>query len=140
MILCILTAILLAISGCKTQEETKTNTGTTISDVIPDEDAAMPASGEFISDLRCADDKITGVITNIEDEQIQLNGNVKVMLNGNVVVDPECDKLVLEPGESTICSDLSGHFSIRTGKVNTMQFNLAGVRYIEYADCAVKEQ
>ena len=138
MIICVIA--LLIISGCKTQETTQTtNTGTTINDVIPDETETAPASGQFVSELMCIDDKITGVITNIEKEQIQLNGNVKVMLNGNVVVDSDCEKLVLEPGESTTCADLSGHFAIRTGKVNTMQFNLIGKRFIEYVDCAVKE-
>ena len=105
-----------------------------------DEGAETPeadVSVDMLSELRCFDnEKIEAVITNTGESAIELAKDVKVLLNGMIVVDPECDTLVLAAGESTACSDISGHIPVRDGTTNTVQLNLAGERIVEYVECA----
>ena len=59
-----------------------------------------------------------------------------MIINGLVVVDPECDKLTIAPGESVYCSDISGHYAIRQGEVNRIQINMERQRGISDVKCA----
>jgi hypothetical protein len=72
--------------------------------------------GEMVTNAVCADGKVGAVITNVADTTVTLNKEWKVLLRGMVVKDPGCDKTVLEPGESTTCTTLSGTFPLVEGK------------------------
>lgn len=140
-ILFFILAIVLLLTACKIAEiqsevaEEITEEPTEAEEVI-EETIIQEPSAAILSGLKCIDDKIEGVITNTQDQAAELNKEIKVIINGLIVIDPECDKSTLEPGESTVCSDLSGHFTIRTGKVNTVKLNLLRESVIEYVDCA----
>ena len=109
--------------------------------VIPEEPAVPEAPVEvktvldMISEARCLDNKIEVLLTNPTDETITLARDAKVIINGLIVIDPECDKLTLAPGESTFCTDISGHFSIRTGEKNRIQINMRSERGLSIVDC-----
>jgi len=131
----VLALALFMISACTEQEGPK-DTEVDTPPEIP-EDTETPT--EMLSGLRCIDDKIEAVIVNTGDAAVVLAEDIKILANGLIVVDPECDKLTLEAGESTVCSDITGHFNIRAGKTNSIQLNLAGSRIIKYVDCVEEE-
>ena len=138
IIFCILAVLVLMASGCKTDivEEQETESETPLIEEPVIEEKAVEEPKEMLSGLRCAGDKIEAVITNVGDRTLELTKDIKIMINGlPPVADPECDKLILEPGESTICSDISGHYSIREGRVNTIQLNFYGGRVFESVKC-----
>jgi len=64
-----------------------------------------------ISDLKCVDDRIEAVITNIADETITVAKDVKIIIHGKFIVHPsfiQCEKDSLEPGESMYCPSIVG--------------------------------
>ena len=140
-ILFFILAIVLLLTACKIAEipeetaEAESEEPAVAEEVI-EETIVQEPSAVILSGLKCIDDKIEGVITNTQDQAAGLNKEIKIIINGLIVIDPECDKATLEAGESTVCSDLSGHFPIRTGKVNTIKLNLLRESVIEYVDCA----
>ena len=141
ILICILITALLLIGGCKKAVDEQPVTEPSVPVVVePQEgegngaEAAEP--GKILSALKCLDGAIEGIVTNTGDKELTLAKDIKVLINGLIVVDPECDKLVLAPGESVYCRDLSGHYAIRKGQVNRVQLNLLGERAVEVVDCA----
>lgn len=117
----ILAMCLILVGGCK-KEVPATPSGA----VTPEETAAPPAPqetaetaaqakpAEMLSGLRCIDNNtIEATIANTKDTALELTKDIKIMLNGMIVIDPECDKLTLNPGESVYCKDITGHIPIR---------------------------
>jgi hypothetical protein len=135
-----LTALLL-FAGCKAKEEAEVGTPPMPPAVEETPEVSEPAaeSGELLSATRCVDSKIQGVITNILDSEVTLGKDIKILINGLLIVDPVCDSMTLAAGESTFCDDLSGHIAIRAGKVNRVQLNAFSERAYEEVDCAAKE-
>ena len=148
ILFCVLTLVLLIISGCKAAEEAAPEEPIAVEEpvkeeviqetVIP-ETAIQGPTSETLSELRCVDSKIEAVITNTQDSSVELAKDIKIMINGLLVVDPECDSLILAPGASTFCSDLSGHLAIREGKTNTVKINMLHESVVDYVECFVEE-
>lgn len=90
---------------------------------------------EMITQARCLENRIEVVLTNPTDATLTLAKDAKVIMNGLTVVDPECDKLVIAPGESVYCADISGHYSIRNGEMNKIQVNMKAERGLSEVDC-----
>ena len=94
-----------------------------------------PGKLDMISEARCIDNNIEVVLTNPTEKVLTFAKDAKIIINGLVVVDPECDKLTLEPGESTYCTDISGHLAIRQGAVNRIQVNMFSERGLSDIKC-----
>ena len=139
IILCILTTLLLV--SCKPAEEAPEEpTPPPVPEMMPEEAAEEPVIKETLSELRCVDDRIEAVISNTNTKTLEIAKDIKVMVNGLLVVDPECDSLTLEPGQSTFCQDISGHLAIRKGKTNTIKLNLLHENIVEYVQCFVEPE
>jgi hypothetical protein len=108
-----------------------------IQTVIPSQEAPpeQGKEGKLISYIRCHPDGIEAVIQNTGDDEVTIGKDIKVMINGLLTSSSECDKLVLAPGESTYCKDITGPISHKKGKVNKIQLNLLHDRAIEEIDC-----
>ena len=106
------------------------------SEIPPAPIETMKGKLEMITEARCFDNRIEVVLTNPTDETLTLAKDAKVILNGLVVVDPECDKLEIAPKESVYCSDISGHYAIRQGEVNRIQVNMKSERGLSDVDCS----
>lgn len=89
----------------------------------------------LLSELRCVNDQVSGVVYNNEDSELRLAKDIKVFINGLVVVDPVCDNLTIAPHSSVFCQDLSGHFNVRRGKTNTIKLNLKSDSIQEVVEC-----
>lgn len=99
---------------------------------------------ELLSGLKCKNMKIYGYVTNIDDEKKKLGDDVKIIINGIVAKDIDCEKLVLDPGESTYCSNLAGHISeLLPNVISTREkyedqlqiiFNFEKKKLVEYAN------
>ena len=145
IILFLILASIILIIGCKEEIVEEEGTAEEAAPPVPPEMAEEaaepeePAAVEILSGLRCMDNKIEATITNTKADALEITKDVKVVVNGLVVIDPECDTLILQPGESTYCSDVTGHYAIRQGKVNTVQLNLKGESIVEYVDCVAAE-
>ena len=86
-------------------------------EVLPEPKVATEYKGdELISDAVCADGKIGAIITNIGEEEATIPKDIKILLRGMVVIDPDCEKMTLAAGESILCENVAGHFSTGTGK------------------------
>jgi len=138
-----LVTAILVLSGCAVKKEEQPITQPSIPVVEPTQE--MPASGseaaekgKALSEVSCVDGNIQAKVTNTGAADAALAKEIKVLVNGLLVVDPECDKATLAAGESTLCTDLSGHLSVREGKLNTVQINLANDRAVEYVMCTAK--
>jgi hypothetical protein len=142
--ICILAISLLILGGCKSKEQAPTEQPAApvepvVAPAAPEEPAAsaeQPLTQPSISEARCVDSRIEAVLTNTGSASAVLGKDFKIILNGLVVIDPECDKMTLAAGESTYCKDISGHYTIREGKVNTVQINAFSERAFEDIDCA----
>lgn len=139
----ILVIALLIVSGCNKKAEDIQTTESAVPDTdnVPPsppgfEDTAATAQVETLELIRCTDNKIEAMITNNNDMDIEITKDVKIIINGLVVVDPECDKMLLKPGESTTCADITGHYPIRTGKINKVQLNLHDEKIDKDIDCS----
>ncbi len=143
ILICVLMTTLLLIA-CSTVEETAPEEtvaeeqAEVIEEVI-EETIIQEPSTEILSALKCADNKIEAVLTNTNSEPVEIAKTMKVMINGLLVVDPECDSLTLAAGESTFCSDLSGHLTVREGKTNTVKINVLHESAVDYVECFVEE-
>ena len=140
----ILAICLILVGGCKKEVPV------TPSEAAAPEEAATPPTppemaetaapetpAEILSGLRCiGNNTIEATIANTKDTALELTKDIKIMLNGIIVIDPECDKLTLNPGESVYCKDITGHIPIRQGKINTIQLNLAGERITGEVSCS----
>lgn len=91
------------------------------------------APSELLTELRCVDDKIEGVVTNVADETMDLNDAI-IYINGMLRRNPECDTMVLEPGESTFCTNLKGFASLKE-KGNKLIFRISGLQAVEIINC-----
>ncbi|MBR9691829.1 hypothetical protein GOV06_03495 [Candidatus Woesearchaeota archaeon] len=133
-------AITLLLIGCKQAEQVETQPDVPVEVPAQEGNGAEDAEpGKIISSMKCVEDRIQAVIKNTGDTEATMVKDIKVILNGLLVVDPVCEKLTLAPGEETQCQDISGHIAIRTGKVNSVQINLLRDRAIEYVDCSEEE-
>ena len=141
ILFCILitTLLLIACAVEETQPEETVTEEPAITEEVIQETVIQGPTPETISELKCVDNKIEAVITNTQAEAIEIAKDIKIMINGLIVIDPECDSLTLEPGASTICTDLSGHLAIREGKTNTVKLNLQHESIVEYVECYVEE-
>ncbi|MBW2965975.1 hypothetical protein KY342_02620 [Candidatus Woesearchaeota archaeon] len=75
---------------------------------------------ELISDAVCADGKIGAIITNTGTESASIPKDIKILLRGMVVIDPDCEKMTLSAGESITCENVAGHFPTGTGQQQIM--------------------
>ena len=132
---------LLLVSGCKKAEKEEVGQPPFPIEEPELEEAPVETISELemISEARCIDNKIELVLTNPTDETFILGNTAKIIINGLIIVDPECDKLEIAPGESIYCADLSGHIAIRTGAKNTIQVNMKMERGLSVVDCAGQE-
>lgn len=67
----------------------------------------------ILSDVKCENGKISGIITNVLDVTVNVlpksyENDARIMINGVNIQDFSCDKEVLAPGEYTYCEDLAG--------------------------------
>ncbi len=135
ILFCILTIALLLFAGCKKAEEEPAPPALPEPVIIVEEPTEEAEPGKMLSELRCIDGAIEAVVTNTGETEAAIGDDIKVMINGLLIVDPECDKYILAPGESTYCKDISGHIKIRTGKENRIQLNALRERALEVIDC-----
>ena len=142
-ILCILTLILTI--GCTKQTTQPTEeqpvtpatpTQEEVTPVTPTENVTEEAkpSAELLSDVKCADGKIFGTLTNTADFTIEVEKDVQLIINGLINRELGCGKTVLASGEATLCDTLNGRFPIRTGK-NRLTAKLDGSEYDEVITC-----
>ncbi len=72
-----------------------------------------PAISALIANAECINkQRIQAVITNNGDMQAEILEDITILFNGIVVKSVDCGKLTLAPGESTMCSDISGGYPI----------------------------
>ena len=81
---------------------------------------------QLISNAVCVGDEIMATITNTGTSTETIGDKIVVQVNGLVVRAPICDKMILGPGESVSCTDVSGPFPIRAGKENLVIVKLKG--------------
>ena len=81
---------------------------------VPTEYAGRGA--EMISDVACSDGRISARLTNTGDSAVTVGRDMVVMLRGMVVLQPECETMALEPGQSTVCTKLNGPFPVAPGR------------------------
>lgn len=118
-IFCILAVLVLAIFACKPPVEEEVPPVVPEVEEAPEEapevEEAPPTPIELISAARCIDDKIEATIANTGTETAEIAKNLKILLRGMTVSDPDCDETILEPGESTFCANIAGHFPLAEG-------------------------
>jgi hypothetical protein len=81
---------------------------------------------ELVSNVICADGKISGVVTNTGAETATLAKDIIIQVNAMPVVRPDCEKTVLAPGESINCDNLAGQFPVREAKPNQIVVKAKG--------------
>ena len=145
LLICLLTALLLLVA-CKKEVEEEPEV------VVPEEPVAAPPpepepkaplaevetltpETEMISEARCLDNKIELVLTNPTEETLILGKTAKIILNGLIVANPECDATEITPGESIFCADISGPLAIKQGEINKIQINMLRERGISLVNC-----
>ena len=74
-------------------------------EVMEEKEEVMMEKAELLSDLSCADEKVTAVFTNTGSEELDV-ADVEFWLNVVPDPSPDCDAETLAPGESTVCSGL----------------------------------
>lgn len=139
----IIIILIIGVFGCQKAAETPKETAPVeTTPVVPAEQNAdvekpVAASKAALSDLRCAGNKsIEGVFTNTDEKPIKLAKDVKIIINGLIVVDPDCDKLDVQPGEAVYCKDFTGHLSVSgSKKTNEVTLNFHDKKVIEYVTC-----
>lgn len=154
LILISILVIIVLISGCKKEMPAAPETppaipsGQETPPPIPETDLTneTPATPEapmevktpgleMVSQARCIDNKIGLVVTNPTNQTLTLAKDAKVIVNGLTVIDPECDKMEIKPGESVFCADISGHYATRTGEQNRIQINMFSERSMTVVNC-----
>ena len=101
--------------------------------VEPEVDEPVPT--QLLTDLKCVDTKLQGVLTNINGKTVEFNKDLKIIVNGKVVASADCEKSALEIGESTFCNDLSGHLHIREGQTSKVVVSLLRESQQEVVTC-----
>jgi hypothetical protein len=157
LILIIFSTVLIYELGIKSEKpfiKSETPTGHVVyePEAIPVEDAAETAEttentiekqeGEYsipvvdaVSSVKCIDNKIELLLTNPTDKALTLARDIRVHVNGMIVVDPECDRNTLMPDRSVYCSDISGHLAIKNGKENRVTIDMGSDRSDIVVDC-----
>lgn len=146
VIFCILLLTVVLLIGCKKttvysgedqETEAQPETPPAAEEPVIEQPAPIETLSEIemVREARCIDGKIEAVLTNPTEEVITLGANAKVIINGLIIVDPECDDLELEPGEMTFCTDISGHIEPRVGTTNKVQINMMSERSLSVIDC-----
>lgn len=123
-------AMLVLVMGCAKKEvpapvpeETPTPQETIVPEVVPSEAPAVQETGDIqygsrgiLSDVKCADGKISAIITNVQSTtmkalQNSMESDLAIQVNGMRIQDFVCDKTEIEAGKSTACSDMMGKLS-----------------------------
>ena len=132
--------LVLFLVGCKAPEPTVTapegalpegpigNVSETSVPSAPAKTVAIPAAGELLSQVKCVGTKIEGVVTNMGNDQIDITKEASAIIHGVLVVNPvlmECEKTILEPGESTLCRSLAGKYKL--AEKNRLIFRIKGM-------------
>jgi len=110
-------------------------------DVMPSEPSTtitVGGTGEALSQVRCVGDKIEGIVTNLADRQIDITKDASAVIHGVLVVNPvlmECEKTILERGESTYCGSLAGKYKL--AEKNRLIFRMSGLEegVVKVIDC-----
>lgn len=119
-----------AIHTTETQQEPILDFKTT-SEELAKENANL----EVISKVRCVDDRIELFLSNPTNKTIELVKDIKIHVNGMVVVDPKCNTYQLMPGKIVFCSDVSGHLAIREARENTVQLTIDSKKFSFIVRC-----
>ena len=98
---------------------------------LPEEQTAS----DLVYAAKCVDDKIELFLINPTNDTLTIVEDIKIHLNGMIVVDPECSKSTLIPGKKVFCSDISGHLPIREKKENLLQLSIDLEKYEFVIDC-----
>ena len=99
--------------------------------VEPEPEPEPEAEQKTVSDLKCVDGKIEGVIINVLEEPVTAY-DIRVILNG-MVVNPAllgCGSLDLQPGESTKCESLNGRYPTKPTNTLLVAVGMAQVKEI----------
>ena len=72
----------------------------------------------ILSDVTCADGKITAIISNVQDESMTVkpksyDSDLIIQVNGMRIQDFTCDKEEIGAGEYTYCEDMMGVLSVK---------------------------
>ena len=135
ILVCVLLAILI-LAGCKTPEaEPEAAAAEEIEEeeeAVAEEEAAPTA---LLSGVSCTGGVISGTITNVKDEEINVQKDIRVLIRGLVVANAllECNKATLQPGESTKCAKLNGLF--QTMETNQVVVRLGMNQEVVEVDC-----
>jgi len=129
---------ILFLAGCKVPEEPTVTAPTEPEALVenvsvpevsePTKPAITPAPREALSEVRCVGNKIEGIVTNVADKQIDITKEASAVIHGVLVVHPalmECEKTILEPGESTYCGSLAGKYKL--AEKNRLIFRMTGL-------------
>jgi len=130
IILAVVLMMILAITGCKVPEEAEEPTVTE-----PTPEVVPVAPKELVSGLKCENNVVSGTITNIGKETIDMIKDVRVLFN-QLPVAPNligCEKTSLKAGESTVCSKLNGVWQVR--ETNTVMVKLGTEQVVEEVTC-----
>jgi len=78
------------------------------------EETTAETPTELLSDFVCDETKgvIEATLTNIYDKSLTIGDDIKIFYIGNLVGNPNCEKIELAPGESTKCTNLNGNYRI----------------------------
>ena len=140
IILCIISIILIL--GCTTQiQEQNTETTPAEEEIVTSTPAEEPvieqptATIELLSEVRCTEERIVGVLTNTFDQTIEVQKDIQLHINGLINRELGCEKTTLEPGESTFCETLNGRYPVRSPGNNRLTAVLDGSSYDEVITC-----
>jgi hypothetical protein len=109
----------------QTIEEVDEEPGVAVVPSEPSTTITVGGSGEALSQVRCAGDKIEGIVTNIADRQVDILKEASAVFRGVLIVNPslmECEKTTLNPGD---CGSLVGKYPV--GEKNRFIFRIAGL-------------
>ena len=86
--------------------------GPTEAPQVGEEGEIAYGSRGILSDVKCVDGKIEGIITNVQPEIMTVKpgygSDVRIMVNGVTINDYTCDKETVAQNEYTYCSDMAG--------------------------------
>ena len=102
--------------------------------VVITETLREEAPTELLTQVRCVDNKIEGVVTNVDDEQMDLSDSI-IYINGILKRNPECDTMILNPGDSTFCENFIGNIKPSTSKGNKLILRISGLQWEEIINC-----
>ena len=102
--------------------------------VVVTESSREEPPNTLLTELRCVDNKIEGVVTNVDDETMDLSDAI-VYINGILKRNPECDAMVLNPGNSTFCTNFIGNIKPSNTKGNKFLLRISGYQWEEIISC-----